>query len=182
MPAQKGFSIFVNGMCHELSILASLMKFLEKRDKINRARSRFCLQNSGKFTIIHVPRNRIPICFLFRGMVRNEIPRVLLQFCSTVRNSEHFSLQRNGFGTEFLDFSVPSNRRNSIGINQFFRLFRLPRYNFFVRNCQPYSRCSSGPHGEDTSLKTNILGLFLRKLNLKIRAQMWYKIFIKKKY
>ena len=73
------------------------------------------------------------------GMVRNETPRILLQFCSMVRNSEHFSLPRNGFGTEFRDFCVPWNRRNSVGINQFFRLFRLPRNNFFVGNCQPYS-------------------------------------------
>jgi hypothetical protein len=51
-----------------------------------------------KFTIIHVPRNGIPSCFLFRGMVRNEIPRVLLQFCSTVRNSEHFLF--HGMGSE----------------------------------------------------------------------------------
>jgi hypothetical protein len=91
-----------------------------------------------KFTIIHGPRNGIPSCFLFRGMVRNEIPRVLLQFCSTVRNSEHFSLPRNGFGTEFRDFCIPRNSRNSVGINQLFRLFRLPRNNFFVGNCQPY--------------------------------------------
>jgi hypothetical protein len=80
--------------------------------------------------------------------------RVLLQFCSTVQNSEHFCLPRNGFGTEFRDFCVPGKRRNSVRINQLFRLFRLPRNNFFVGNCQPYSRCSSGPHGEDTSLKT----------------------------
>jgi hypothetical protein len=125
-------------MCHELSILVSMMKFfLEKGDKINRAGSGFRLQNSGKFTIIHVPRNGIPSCFLFRGMVRNEIPRVLLQFYSTVRNSEHFSTPRNGFGTKFRGFCVPRNRRNSVGINKFFRLFRLPRNNFFVGNCQP---------------------------------------------
>jgi hypothetical protein len=97
------------------------------------------------------------------------------EFCSNLFHGTEFRAffsPRNGFGTEFRDFSVSSSRRNSIGINQFFRLFRLPQNNFFVRNCQPYVRCSSGPHGEDTSLKTNILGLFLRKLNLKIRAQM----------
>jgi hypothetical protein len=45
-------------MCHELSILVSLMKFfLEKGDKINWAGSGFRLQNSGKLTIIHVLRN-----------------------------------------------------------------------------------------------------------------------------
>ncbi len=88
-------------------------------------------------------RNGIPSCFLFRGMVRNEISRVLLQFCSTVYNSKRFSLPRNGFGTEFRDFCIPQNSRNSVGINQFFRLFRLPRNNFFVGNCQPYCGVSS---------------------------------------
>jgi len=42
------------------------------------------------------------------------------------------------FGTEFREFCVPRNSRNSVGINQLFRLFRLPRNNFFVGNCQPY--------------------------------------------
>jgi hypothetical protein len=31
-----------------------------------------------------------------------------------------------GFGTEFREFSVPQNSRNSVGINHLFRLFRLP--------------------------------------------------------
>jgi hypothetical protein len=35
-------------------------------------------------------------CFLYRGMVRNEIPRVGFYFCSTERNSELFSLPLNG--------------------------------------------------------------------------------------
>jgi hypothetical protein len=59
-------------------------------------------------------RNGIPSCFLFRGMVRNRIPRVCFYFCSTERNSELFSLPRKGsegnsesillflfYGTEF---------------------------------------------------------------------------------
>ncbi len=77
---------------------------------------------------------------LFRGMVRNGIPRVCFYFCSTERNSELFSLllkgsegnseslllflvrgtefrvvfsSTEGFGTEFRKFSVP---RNSAGI------------------------------------------------------------------
>jgi hypothetical protein len=80
------------------------------------------------------------------------------------RNSELFSLLRNGsernseglllilfhgtefraffssagwFGTEFREFSVPRNSRNSAGTNQLFRIFHLPRNNFFVGNCQP---------------------------------------------
>jgi hypothetical protein len=56
------------------------------------------------------PRNGIPSCFLFRGRVRNGIPRV----------------------------PVPRNSRNSVGNNHLFRLFRLPRNNFFVGNSQPY--------------------------------------------
>jgi hypothetical protein len=35
-------------------------------------------------------------CFLFRGMVRNGIPRVSFYFCSTEWNSELCSLPRNG--------------------------------------------------------------------------------------
>jgi hypothetical protein len=42
------------------------------------------------------PRNGIPRCFLFRLMVRKEIPRVCFYFWSTERNSELFSLPRKG--------------------------------------------------------------------------------------
>jgi hypothetical protein len=41
-------------------------------------------------------RNGILSCFLFRGLVRNRIPRVCFYFCSTEQNSELFSLPRNG--------------------------------------------------------------------------------------
>jgi hypothetical protein len=58
-----------------------------------------------------------------------------------------FSLAER-FGTEFREFSVPRNSRNSAGINQLFRLFRLPRNNFFVGNCQPYSVPLSCVFGE----------------------------------
>jgi hypothetical protein len=63
-----------------------------------------------EFASIFVPRNGIPSSFLFHGRVRNGIPRV----------------------------SVPRNSRNSVGNNHLFRLFRLPRNNFFVGNSQPY--------------------------------------------
>ncbi len=63
----------------------------------------------GEFASMFYPRNGIPSCFLFRGRVRNGIPRV----------------------------SIPWNSRNSVGNNCFFRLFRLPRNNFFVGNSQP---------------------------------------------
>jgi hypothetical protein len=62
-----------------------------------------------EFASIFVPRNGIPSYFLFRGRVRNGIPR----------------------------FSVPRNNRNSAGNNPLFRLFRLPRNYFFVGNSQP---------------------------------------------
>ncbi len=60
------------------------------------------------------------------------------------RNSESFLLflfhgpefgvvfsSAEGFGTEFREFSVPWNSRNSVGNNHLFRLFRLPR-NYFL--------------------------------------------------
>ena len=64
-----------------------------------------------QFASIFVPRNGIPIYFLFHGRVRNGIP----------------------------SFSVPRNNRNSAGNNHLFRLFRLPRNYFFVGNSQPYA-------------------------------------------
>ena len=92
-------------------------------------------------------------------MHRNGIPRVCFYFCSAEQNFELFSLPRNGsewnfeslllfsfhstefiafsssserFRTEFREFFVPRKSRNSAGTNQLFRLFRLPRNNFFV--------------------------------------------------
>jgi hypothetical protein len=49
-----------------------------------------------EFASIFVPRNGIPSFFPCRGIVRNKIPRVCFYFCSTVQNSGHFSLPRNG--------------------------------------------------------------------------------------
>ncbi len=113
----------------------------------------------GTFSSETCFRTEIQSCCLFRGMVRNRIPSVCLYFCSTEQNSELFSLPRNGsqwnserlllilfygtefraffssadrFGTELREFSVPRNSRNSAGTNQLFRLFRLPRNDFFL--------------------------------------------------
>jgi hypothetical protein len=70
-----------------------------------------------EFASILVQRNGIPSCFLFRGRVRNGIPR----------------------------FSVPRNSRNSVRNNHLFRLFRLPRNYFFVENPNPSpDDCSIG--------------------------------------
>jgi hypothetical protein len=52
--------------------------------------------SSSILTRFFSTRNGIPSCFLFRGMIRNRIPRVSFYFCSTERNSELFSLPRKG--------------------------------------------------------------------------------------
>ncbi len=57
-------------------------------------------------------RNWIPIGFLFRGIVRNVIPRVCFYFCSTKRNSELFYLPRKSSkrnSERFLLWSVALN-------------------------------------------------------------------------
>jgi hypothetical protein len=89
-----------------------------------------------------VSRNGIPSCFLFHGMIGTKL-HVFAFFCFTERNSELFSLPRNGlvwnsenlllfvfhktefqaffspaewFGAKFREFSVPRNSRNSANI------------------------------------------------------------------
>jgi hypothetical protein len=81
------------------------------------------------FASIFVPRNGIPSYFLFRGRVRNGIPR----------------------------FSVPRNSRNSVGNNHLFRLFRLPRNYFFVGNSQPYRRYERIPMRREFPTLTGLL-------------------------
>ncbi len=49
-----------------------------------------------EFASILVPRNGIPSWVLFRGMVRNGIPRVCIYFGCTERNPEVCSLPSNG--------------------------------------------------------------------------------------
>ncbi len=125
----------------------------------------FVRDSLGEFASSFVPRNGIPSCFLLSGMFRNRIPSVCFYFCSTEWNTELFSLPQNSsewnpaslllflfrgtefrvffssaerFGTEFKEFSFARNSRNSARTNQLFRLFHLPRHNFFVGNCQPY--------------------------------------------
>jgi hypothetical protein len=65
---------------------------------------------------LEVLRNRLPSCFLFRGMVRNGMPRVCFSVCSTERSPScflFFGIVRNGiprvgffffYGTEFRAF------------------------------------------------------------------------------
>ncbi len=138
-----------------------------------------------EFASIFVSRNGIPSWFLFRGLVWNRIPSVCFQFCSTERNSELFSLQRNGsernfeslllflfhstefieffssserFRTEFREFSVPRKSRDSAGTNHLFRLFWLPRNNFFVgkKNCQPQSETVASSPGKNVLIGSAI--------------------------
>ncbi len=133
---------------------------------------------------------------LFRGMVRNGIPRIRFYFCSTERNSELFSLplkgsegnseslllflvhgmefrvvfsSAEGFGTEFREFSVPQNSWNSIGSNQLFRQFRLPWNNFFVGNSQPYFQQADAQPTELRRTKENIN---LKHLEVKLTMQV----------
>ncbi len=110
--------------------------------------------HSESFFLFFVARKGILSCVLSRGMVRNRIPRVCFYFGSTKWNSKLCSLPQKGseqnygslflflfhgtefrvvlssaegFGTEFQEFSVPRNNRNSVGNNHLSRLFRLPR-------------------------------------------------------
>jgi hypothetical protein len=46
--------------------------------------------------IFFVARKGIPSCVLFRGMVRNRIPRICINFGTTERNSELCSLPQKG--------------------------------------------------------------------------------------
>jgi hypothetical protein len=61
-----------------------------------------------EFAFIFVPRNGILCCFLFRGMVRNGIPRVYFYFCYTEQNSEGIFLFRGMVknGIEFASIFV----------------------------------------------------------------------------
>jgi hypothetical protein len=70
-------------------------------------------QEFREFASIFVPLYRLPSIFLLHGMILNVIPRVF----------------------------VPWKSRNSAGINQLFRLFRLTRNNFLSEIANPSSAC-----------------------------------------
>jgi hypothetical protein len=86
----------------------SLLLFLLYRTEFRAFFSSAEFQESAS---IFVPLYRVPSIFFFHGMFWNGIPR---DFCSTEQ---------------------PEFRRNELKL---FRLFRLPRNNFFVGNFQPY--------------------------------------------
>jgi hypothetical protein len=53
-------------------------------------------RHSESLFILLVARNGIPSCVLFRGIVRNGIPRICIYFGSMERNSELCSLPQKG--------------------------------------------------------------------------------------
>jgi hypothetical protein len=66
------------------------------------------------FAYNFVPGNGIPSCFLFRGMVQRNSKRLLLILFHGSEFRAFFS-SAEWFGTEFREFSVPWNSRNSAG-------------------------------------------------------------------
>jgi hypothetical protein len=86
-----------------------------------------------EFASIFVPQYRNPSVFLLCRMVRNGILRVCFFFCSTVLNSKHFSPLKNGSERNSESFLFRVEQPEF----QLFYLFRHPRNNFFVANCQP---------------------------------------------
>jgi hypothetical protein len=97
-------------------------------------------RHSERLFILFVARKGIPSCGLFRGMVRNGIPRICIYFGFTERNSELCSLQQKGSeqnnGSLLLFLSTERN----------FELFSLPAEGFgtdseiFCSAEQPYFR------------------------------------------
>jgi hypothetical protein len=76
------------------------------------------------------------IVFFSVEWFRTEFRALLLILFQCTEFRSFFSIAER-FGTEFQEFSVPWNSRNSTRTIQLFRLFRLPRNKFYVGNCQP---------------------------------------------
>jgi hypothetical protein len=94
------------------------------------------LLQQTKLTAWHASeRNSDLLSLPGNGLEQNSERLLLIFFHGTEFRAFFSSAER--FGTEFREFSVPRNSRNSAGTNLLFHLFRLPRNNFFVRNCQP---------------------------------------------
>jgi hypothetical protein len=119
-------------------IVCSWIRLQEyKLSEINKWKCIPCIWNEVK----NFPRERNFV----RKKLRNKIPKVCFYFCSMKWNSELFSLLGSGserniesllllcsgtefraffysaerFGTEFREFSVPRNSRNSVGTKPF---------------------------------------------------------------
>jgi hypothetical protein len=95
-------------------------------------------RNSEHFSPLRNGSNGIPRVFCSAEWFRTEFREFAYIFA---QNSENFLLCGMVRNSEFREFSVPQNSRNSAKTNQLFRLFRLQRINFFVGNCQPYLYC-----------------------------------------
>jgi hypothetical protein len=96
---------------------------------------------------------KIPSVFIFCEIVRKEIPSIFIfrngleqitkfQVIFSSRKwfgseSRAFLYSEESLGTEFRAFFVPRNTQNSDGMNQNFRLFRVPRNNFLLGKRQP---------------------------------------------
>ncbi len=79
---------------------------------------------------ISVSRNGITSLFLFGGMVRNEIPKVCLYFCSMKGNSQCFfyhGIVLNGIPKVFCSVKQPEFRRNKPSVPCSAEYFRLTR-------------------------------------------------------
>ncbi len=94
----------------------------------------FCPRHASERNseLLSLPRN---------GSERNSERLLLILFHGTEFWAFFSSEER--FGTEFREFSVPWNRRNSAGTNQLFRLFRLPWNNFLSKIVNP--SCNPSP-------------------------------------
>jgi hypothetical protein len=97
-----------NGIPRKKLVLRNRSKKLNKMICLS-TKSRLFLhytRHSESIFLFFVARKGIPNCVLFRGMVRNGIPRICIYFSSTERNSEWFSLPQKGseqnYGSLFL--------------------------------------------------------------------------------
>ncbi len=110
-----------------------------------------------EFASIFVPRNGIPswlISLPLKGSEGNS--ESLLLFLVHWTEFRVVFSSAEGFGTEFREFSVLRNSRNSVGSNQLFRQFRIPWNNFFVGNSQPYFQQADAQPTELRRTKENI--------------------------
>jgi hypothetical protein len=83
-------------------------------------------------------RNGILSIFISRGLIRDKNDEVPIIFSPTEWfRTKAFFIFSGMARTEFQAFSVPLNRRNLIGMNQNFHLFRVPWNNFFLGKLQP---------------------------------------------
>jgi hypothetical protein len=104
------------------------------------ARKNVFLRSSECFSLSFNGFERVSKSCFFRLMLPSKISSIFL-FCKKVRNGIPRFFTFCGMARYRMpSVSVPRNRRNSDGINQNFRLFCVPRNNFFLGIWPPYSR------------------------------------------